>query len=260
MELQFYEIINAITNLSKHDWFDYLTLALTIVTIVVSIGATIVNIWLVNKNTNKQIENQNKETYRPRLRLKNVKITVHNIDERYLYAYSKKYIDNKKSVDIYVDLELENIGYGVANDISFYMLNSGHKCMGIQNQNKETIQVLNSTIEIPKDKNQIVKFLFSFNRDSIDLETEDFDNDDFIILICNYKDLNGNSYKILIGFILKKYEPFKIEYNEENDFEKIYNDGKYSFYYYQEETKEFNGMIEKDIYRLNYERIISNIK
>ena len=259
MYIQIYEIIEAINNLGNRDWFDYLTLALTIITILVSIGATIINIRLVNKNTNKQIENQNKETYRPRLKLNEIKIVEHNINQRYLYAYSKKYDKEENSIDVYVDITLENIGYGIANDITFYMLNNGDKCFGIQSISKENNQVLNSTIEIPKENKDTIKFLFSFNRNSINDDLNDFDNDDFIILICNYKDLNGNNYEMLIGFILKKYEPFNIE-EDENENYKIYNNGKYNFYYYQEETKEFKGMINKDIYKENYKKIQIDLK
>ena len=253
------ELVEVIKNNSVRDWFDYLNLVLSIITIFISIGATIINIWLVNKNTNKQIENQNKETYRPRLKMKSIKIIENNSEDRYLYAHSKKYEKENNSITLYVNIELENIGNGIANDISFYMLHSGKKCLEIQNESKEINQFLNSTLEIPKDKTENIKFLFSFNKDSINEELEFLNSEDFIILICNYKDLNNNNYKILIGFILKKYNPFKIEYTDELEIDKIYNDGKYSAYYYQEETNSYKGMVEKDIYANNYKKIIEDI-
>lgn len=252
------ELIEVIRNNNARDWFDYLNLILSTITIVVSIGATIINIWLVNKNTNKQIENQNKETYRPRLRMKSIKVVEHNSWERYLYAHSKKYENENNCIRLYANIELENIGNGIANDISFYMLHSGNKCLEIQTESKEQNQLLNSTLEIPKDKTDNIKFLFSFNKDSINQESEFLDNEDFIILICNYKDLNNN-YKMLIGFILKKYNPFKIEYTDELEIGKIYNDGKYSAYYYQEDTNSYRGMVEKNIYASNYKTIVQDI-
>jgi hypothetical protein len=67
---------------------------------------------LVNINTNKQIKNQNKETYRPRLKLNNIEVVEHDLDKYYLYAYSKHYNEESDSITLYVDIILENIGNG----------------------------------------------------------------------------------------------------------------------------------------------------
>ena len=139
------------------------------------------------------------------------------------------------------------------------MLNSGHKCLGIQVQNKNENQILNSTLEIPKDRIERIKFLFNFNNEKINSNDDELDIEDSILLICNYKDLNNN-YKILIGYILKKYEPFKIETSEYGKMSKIYNSGKHSMYYYQEGTESYNGMMVKDIYSDNYKNILKDIK
>ena len=253
------ELINEISKLVEHDWFDYWTLGLSLAAIVVSVLATIINIWIVNKNTNKQIANQNKETYRPRLRLREIKIVKDKINERHLYAYSKQYKEDLNSITLYAEIELENIGYGIANDISFYMLNSGFKCMGIQNCNRNINQHLNSTLEITKDGKEKVNFVFNFKRPENNEEDIEIIDDDFILLICNYKDLNGNDYKILIGFILKNYLPLNYEGLEDSDDLYIYNDGKFDFYYYQENTDSYNGMINKEMYKKNYKAIIGDI-
>ena len=123
------ELIEVIDKLSSHDWWDYFVF---IVPLVVTIVTTIINVWLVNKNTNKQIENQNKETYRPRLSLKSIRSVPNDDYERHLYAHSVNFDENKEKAVLYVDVVLENIGNGIANDISFYTLNSGEKCLGIQ--------------------------------------------------------------------------------------------------------------------------------
>lgn len=97
------EIIDALNNIGKRDWLEYLTL-------IITIGATVLNIWLANRNTNKQIKNQNKETYRPRLKLKNIKVVEYNINDIYLYAHSVGFKEKKEGISLYVDITLENIG------------------------------------------------------------------------------------------------------------------------------------------------------
>ena len=73
-------------------------------------------------------------------------------------------------------------------------------------------------------------------------------SEDFALIICNYKDLNNNDYNVLIGIIGKNiYQSDMLEENIIID-----------YYYYQEDTKEFNGMVEK--YKNNYRRIIKQIK
>lgn len=250
------DLIKAINKISSRDKWDYIFFVVpTIVTII----GTLINVWLVNKNTNKQIENQNKETYRPRLRLKDIKVAEHNINERYLYAHSLGFKEDKEGVSLYVDITLENIGNGIANDLSFYMLNNGNKCLGIQVENKNRNQVLNSTLEISKDNSETIKFLFNFNKEQLYGDNNSFD-DDAILLICNYKDLNNNNYKILIGYILKKYEPFKMKMGKCDKIYTVHNDGKYNMYYYQEGTVSYNGMVEKKLYKENYKNILKDIK
>lgn len=253
------EIIDAIKESSNRDWIDYATIIISLISIIISVVATIINIWLVNKNTNRQIKNQNKETYRPRLRIKGISIKKRIGSERYLYINSKNFDEEKNKSSIYINLCLENVGYGIANDITFYSLTGGYKCLGIQSENKNTTQELNSTLEIPKDKNQNINFKVEFNKDMYKEGTNIFGEEDFILLICNYKDLNNNNYKLLIGCILKKYNPFEVELDEKNDLKSVYTSGEISYYYYQEDTESYNGMISKDLYKDNYKKIIKDI-
>ena len=246
------EIIEALNNIAKHDWFDYITL-------ISGVIFTYLNIKYVNKNTNKQIENQNKETYRPRLILKSIKDTNKNTGERYLYAHSLGFKEDEEKAYIHFNIELENIGYGIANDISFYMLNSGSKCLEIQFNENTINQKLKSTIEIQKDKKEIVPFEVNFNKKLVNSKTDGFENDDAVLLICNYKDLNNNNYKILIGCILKRYEGIKTEYVPEDDDIKVSTDINYDFYYYQEGTEAYEGMVNKKIYKRNYKKILKEI-
>jgi len=254
------EVINAIAKLSNRDWIDYATIMVSIISIIISIVATIINIWLVNENTNRQIENQNKETYRPRLRLKRISIKKNVGSEQYLYINSKNFDIDKNKSSIYINVCLENVGYGIANDITFYSLTGGYKCLGIQSEYKNTTQELNSTLEIPKDKEQNINFKVEFNRDMYSEGTNILGEEDFILLICNYKDLNNNNYKLLLGCILKKYNPYELELDEKKDLKSVYTSGAISYYYYQEETESYKGMISKDIYIDNYEKILKDIK
>ena len=96
----------------------------------------------------------------------------------------------------------------------------------------------------------------NFNKQFINPEKEYPNNEDFVLLICNYKDLNNNNYQILIGIIIKQY-------NENDNYEEMHLNQyslTYDYYYYQENTDKFNGMISKDIYKENYEKIQSQIK
>ena len=95
MNIDIEGLIKAINEISSRDIWDYIFF---IVPVIVTIATTLINVWLVNKNTNKQIENQNRETYRPRLRLKNIKVVEHNINDRYLYAHSLGFKEKKEGI------------------------------------------------------------------------------------------------------------------------------------------------------------------
>lgn len=227
-------------------WYDWFIL---IVSVVVAFFEVMIVVW----NTNKQIDNQNRETYKPRLKLKALGAVKKETGKRYLYACSNNYDNNKENVSLYVDIELENIGNGIANDLSFYMLANGKKCLGLQVEDNNMNQELNSTIEIPKGNSQKVKFLFNINIDKINEK-------ETVLLICNYKDLNNNNYKMLIGVILNKYEPFTIEYSKKRNLEEVYNAAKFSIYYYQEETEAYKAMVENEMYKNYYKEILKAIK
>lgn len=246
-------LINAI---SSRDSWDYIFF---VIPIIVNIVTTLINVWLVNKNTNKQIENQNRETYRPRLRLKDINVVKNNLDKRHLYAHSLRFKEMNNGISLYIEVILENIGNGIANDLTFYMLKNGNKCIGMQVESKEKNQILNSTLEIPKDKNETINFLFEFNSEQLNGNNNSL-GDDVILLICNYKDLNNNNYKILIGCILKKYEPFNVKITEDEEISNVSNDGKFSMYYYQEGTVSYNAVINKKLYKESYKKILEDIE
>lgn len=241
------EIILAIKELSNHDYYDWLLL---IIPTILSIA----NVWIVNANTNKQIKNQNKETYRPRLKLKNIERVQTTEYMHNYYAHSKYYQEKANKGTIKFKIQLENIGTGLANDIQFYMLNSGKKCLGYQIDCSLKNQILDSTEEVSVGKTLDIYFDINFNREKIK-EYEKTLEGDFVLLICNYQDLNKNNYKILIGIIVKHMD-WNSKYNGENELEEVIFD----YYYYQENTKHYDGMINKKIYRNNYKKITKQIK
>lgn len=240
------EIIEAIKGLSNHDIYDWLIL-------IVPAILSLVNVWIVNSNTNKQIKNQNKETYRPRLKLKNIE-RAQNVDYIHsYYAHSKHFQEEQNKGNIKFKIQLENIGTGLANDIQFYILNSGERCFGYQIGNSYQNQILDSTEELPVNQTLDVYFNIYFNREIIK-DKENFLGD-YVLLICNYQDLNKNNYKILIEIKVKELE-WNSEYDGENELEKVIFD----YRYYQENTNRFNKAIGKKRYFNNYKKILKQIK
>ena len=49
------QLVEAIKQISAKDYWDYIFFIVSVITTVIT---TLINVWLVNKNTNKQIENQ----------------------------------------------------------------------------------------------------------------------------------------------------------------------------------------------------------
>ena len=95
----------------------------------------------------------------------------------------------------------------------------------------------------------------NFNRDRLKKQEDGFDGDDCVLLICNYRDLNKNNYKILIGIILKK-----VDWNESFDLKEEHIEKMiFDYYYYQEDTKQFKGMINKKMYKNKYKKVLKSI-
>lgn len=243
------ELINTIKDAYSLGIYEWLLL-------IVPTVLSIINVWIVNANTNKQIKNQNKETYRPRLKLLSAnRVNFDHSNYHKYYAHSLYYTDKNSKASITLKIELENIGNGLANDLQFYMLNSGEKCVGHQWLDNDKNQILSSTEEIPKGNKKEIIFDLNFNRDRLKKQEDGFDGDDCVLLICNYRDLNKNNYKILIGIILKK-----VDWNESFDLKEEHIEKMiFDYYYYQEDTKQFKGMINKKMYKNKYKKVLKSI-
>lgn len=211
------------------------------------ISAAILSAYIVIIMTNRQIEIQSKETYRPRLKLEFAKIKRKS-EHIYLYDLMS---ENMKKKNIWSDnykiarlnIRLKNIGVGLAQDIKFYSLNNGNECVRTLYINKEKSQKTFSTEEIPINESLSFDFDFKYYIN----KTEEEFKEDFSLILCHYKDINGNEYKVLIGVNVKN----EIEY--ENGFVKIIIDS----YYCQENTEKYSKIVGK--YKKNYTKIMSEI-
>lgn len=228
--------------MSGHDIFDLISY------ILIPIVIMMLNIWLVNKNTNKQIKNQNEQTYRPRLRLYGVEYKdSEDCHDKYLYFGVSKFAKtkNEKSLKtIKILYDISNIGYGIAHRIKFYSLIGGEKCFRSQSIMDDKNQKMASTDEIAKEEKLGFYFLISISED---FKIEDGEND-FFIMICDYEDLNQNHYKMMIGLIIKK-----VYYDDIGEL-KV----NFDYYYYNEGTNEYNRMIKK--HKKKYKTLLENIQ
>ncbi len=222
-------------------------IVIQIIDIVVQALAILVSAGISILITNKQIKNQNKETYRPRLKVKSIINRHHNSDRSEYMIFSYYYKETKETFNSYISIELENIGNGLANDITFYDLIHGERCAACQSLDSESNQQIHSTEEVPKNTSISLPFLVTLNRENI-LNDDNIDND-FALLICNYKDLNNNNYKLLIYYSAKKMDKNVKDSNGKI----IENACKIDFYYHQEGTYHFKAMAEK--YKKGYKKI-----
>jgi len=210
------------------DYFD------SIAFVILPIILMIINVWLVISSNNKQISNQNRMTYKPRLTLDPV-ICPKDFEPN-IYEFS---IDGKDAVEVFRNskdefvtglsissfkaiLPIANIGNGIATDITFYNFISGdHVYRSLSIQKEKGTQQSMSTIEIPING----KIGYQFNLLYFDKEKEKALWTDFYSILCLYSDVNSNRYKMLISLRICK----------ETDVTERY----INYSYYQEDSPEF---------------------
>lgn len=241
------DIVNILEKLTKHDSFDYW--AFIIIPVIAAIVAALFNVIFVNLNTNKQIANQNKETYKPRLKfvdLYNAKAD-HTV---YKFMCYSRLTDGDNSCLYDIDIVLKNIGNGIAHDITFYSLYDGESITKSQFILMNKSQKNSSTEEIEKGGFETFHFVVNFNNKTFIYP----DECDSCLILCNYKDLNGNNYKLLINIVLKE-----ILFNHIDSEDYFFNHfGTFDKSYYQEGTKEFKDRIE--CYKIQYIKILKEIE
>lgn len=231
-------IFNISTLVSKEGWLNFIGSYFS------SMTATVLSAYIVIIMTNKQIERQSIESYRPRLKMNDARILEKN---KYISFYGL-FSNNLKGKDVFtgkyryarLNIGLENIGVGLAQDIEFYSLHNGEECVRVLSIMENQNQKMFSTEEIAVNQKMNFDFelRYTLNEEAVGIEKEDF-----AIILCAYKDINGNKYEIILGVTIKN------EIEDEDGNIKLAIDS----YYYQENTDSFKRTIEK--YKENYEKI-----
>lgn len=182
-----------------------LTAILTFVGIILALIGVL---W----STNKQIENQNRESHRPYIVIDEVKqIQIDVKMENYTFWYkveTQKVIDNKilSKTNKKFEILISNIGYGLAKDVTFYQLSDKKEIL--KSYRKSTTAIPISTFDIAHDKNKSVVFdIDFFSREYKKVgNTENgkanfvynYQNPDIFEFIIFYRDLNNNIYATIV--------------------------------------------------------------
>ena len=208
-------------------------------TIAIPVFATIYTAY-------SRIRNENRETHKPYLNLKNIdKIDVIKKKNYYLILKGRSFSNihgfnddfelGDNEAEFFIRLELENIGYGVASNIKFYDLLTTRQIIGDQVLNEDKNQKLFTTFDIASSVSKDVDAVLY----STILNDEGIDIDDHARILCVYQDLNGNIYNFIISINVK-------------------NTGHYDFFSYQPSSKSYKKWILEN--KVNYKRIIREYK
>lgn len=180
---------------------EYLTLVLTIASIIIPVYATIYTGHI-------RIRNENKEGHKPYLSLGAIS-QLSQLDRfsyffivigKFFQKQSKEEIllESRKEKNLLISLAVKNIGYGVASNIKFYDLDTAKPILGVQEKSNEINQKKFTTLDISKDSEKKV-FLCMLTA----LEDGVIQPDQHRIL-CVYQDLNHNIYDFIIGIDVKQ--------------------------------------------------------
>lgn len=215
---------------------DYLSIILTILSIIIPVFATIYTGYI-------RIRNENRESHKPYLVLGEIeKITNVN---RFVYFLailgdkikkaSKEEVEelSKRNSTVNISLALKNIGYGVASNIKFYDLETSKQILGLQESSKTMNQKRFTTFDIPKDREKKVQTCLINDRD------DNLINEESYCILCIYQDLNENIYDFIIGIDVKK-------------------GGAYDFFAFQRSSHSYNKLLKN--YRKNYNKILNEYK
>lgn len=179
---------------------------ISLVGVIISAAA----ILFVVRNTNRQIENQNKESHRPYIDIINIERIKHNYlrnydekiefsnEEQIPHFLSKRYsvdFNNEKNVNMIIEIQLRNIGYGVANNLHFWSIHSTTFFNYIKGH-KEGNHF--STINLARDQKVNLRVYIDFQLKEVHYR-ELRDNICFLIF---YSDLLGNIYSQFVNIYL----------------------------------------------------------
>lgn len=214
----------------------WIEILLPILTIAIPVFATVYTV-------NSRIKNDKMESHKPYLVLESIK-DLNKLDKSkyYLTFLGRNYVRRNLKVEtnvlekigsdseIYVDISLRNIGYGVASDIKFYNLLTGEEFHGNQENLKNMNQKLFTTLDVGTNEIKTVQVkVVNFIEDG-EIKEEDHNR-----ILCVYKDLNNNVYSLIITINMKEqnhydffaYQPTSRSYmkwirQNKKEFKKIY--------------------------------------
>ena len=181
-----------------------------VINILLPILGIMIPVFATLYTVDNRIKAQNKENHQPYLVLDKVE-NIAKINELSYYLtpvgrnYLKEYpvidYNNLKSDnDITVNLNIKNIGYGVATNIKFYNLLTGDQVHGEQESNGEHDQKLFTTLDVESsDSTHVQARIVNLVGEKNGIEIEDH-----IRILCVYRDLNGNVYDFIISINAKK--------------------------------------------------------
>ncbi len=215
---------------------EYLSLILTIATIVIPVFATIYTGYI-------RIKNENREEHKPYLVLGPIEKLFHL--DRFSYFFivrGQRYKDkteeeilklSQRDSHLQISLDLKNIGYGVASNIKLYNLSTAQPILGVQESSENINQKRFTTFDIPKDMEKKVQMCIFVDEEEGMVVPEQH------CILCVYQDLNQNIYDFIIGIDVKK-------------------EGTYDFFAYQRSSHSYARLVSAK--KKMYQKIMKKYK
>lgn len=210
---------------------EYLSIILTILSIIIPVFATIYTGYI-------RINNENKEGHKPYLVLGEIeKIQSVNRFSYFLAILGDKLKKattdevnklSKTTSTVNISLSLKNIGYGVASNIKFYDLETSKQIIGLQETSKTMNQKKFTTFDIPHDSEKKVETCL-INDTEEEIKAERY------FILCIYQDLNDHVYDFIIGIDVKE-------------------GGAYDFYAFQRSSHSYKELLKS--YKKHYKTIL----
>lgn len=228
--------------------YEILDLTVNFLLAIITLGGIITTIICTNKFTNKQIINQNKQSYRPYVRIEKLDlITNKPLNDCYVNEFDNYYksIVLKNNLDLkytesYITLvfKIINIGVGIANNIEIYDLRKEKKVHWNLNQSKnseyieENLSLCVMAVGETKEIRVAVKYI----------REKEFEVSDSCIFIIFYEDINKNLYSnefhIQVSYD-ESENKFKLYYYIINS----YDHGKEKYYQIKDKKSELNKFL-----------------
>ncbi len=230
-----------------------------------SIG-TLVAIYFVVRNTNKQIDNQNKQMHRPHIDICFSEDDTKTEDDKGTTKFSYKlcsqsYIENrrnnekaKKPCKYSLNIKATNVSSNLALNIWLY------DCLNKSRMYATNTEVSWATEKKPIEKDQFspIKILpsKSLERQIQVLYSEEIDEPfDYSVLMFFYSDIYGNTYKTLISvrFEVEEKQLYRPKYME-------YFEGSKAFVHVLKDLNIEVNELDKEYYKKLLETKIQRIK